>query len=110
MGENNFNLSGGTLFIEINGERKELAPVIGMEITAPKEKYDGPLCPIVPKEAEYKFTLLKTEVPGLKRKRFIKILMGMGFQRNKAYEMAADAHSKGHPYRDALFMLKMWGY
>jgi len=107
---NTMNLTGGRLFVEIGGERKELCGVLKVEITAPKEECDGPVRLIAPKEAEYKFTLFKREAPGMNRKRFIKLLMSMGFQRNKAHKMAADAHSKGHPYRDALFMLKMWGY
>lgn len=118
MGENNIDLSGGKLFITNpeTGESRELAPGVSASCTISlKGEVNTPDRRVLtkPAEVDYTFTsesfaFMWERVKG--RKRCIKLLMSMGFQRNTAHDIATQINNSEYTYSSYIWLLRVMGY
>lgn len=98
MGERNYEIKSGELFIEIDGERMPLCPINGFTLTEPAQELDltKGIVRIAP-ETEITGTIYNRH-RRMSRKRYIKKLMSHGVPRNDARECAKIISEGGISY------------
>lgn len=101
---NNTTLGPGQLFIEMDGERIPMGEVTSCEITIEPEEYE-----LAPQTVclcrEWPTITCSISLKRKSQKRFIKLCMSRGFQRNHAQTLAALARKAKISYATAMLIL-----
>ena len=104
--ESTFSIPSGalTMFAEIDGEQREFTfKEAELSLVRPEGKPAGimtvrPLSTSEPCSLEFVIDEFRPYVRKISRKRFIKLMMSIGFSRNDACELAEDCNTNDIPY------------